>query len=262
MADLESAGMFRVGDAAYDRFMGRYSRPLAGVFADAAGVAAGQRVLDVGCGPGALTGELRGRLGAASVCAIDPSEPFVEACARLNPGVDVRHGSAEDLPYADREFDAALAELVFHFVSDPLLAAREMARVVRPGGTVGACVWDFAGGMTMLRVFWEAALVVNPRAPDEAGTLRFGRDGELGELFAAAGLREIAGGALDVEAAYDGFDDFWQPFLGGAGPAGAFCASLDEGGRARLREGMFDRLGCPSGPFALPARAWYAVGTA
>ena len=109
------------------------------------GVAAGQRVLDVGCGPGALTGELRARLGAASICAIDPSAPFVEACARRNPGVDVRQGSAEDLPYGDGEFDAALAELVFHFVSDPLRAAREMGRVVRPGGSVGACVWDFAG---------------------------------------------------------------------------------------------------------------------
>ena len=115
--------------------------------------------------------------------------------------------------------------------------------------------------MTMLRVFWEAALEVDPGAPAESTTLRFGREGELDELFAAAGLREIATGALNVEAAYESFDDFWQPFLGGAGPAGAFCASLDAAGRARLREEMFDRLGCPSGPFTLPARAWCAVGT-
>ena len=262
MSQAEGASTFRVSDEAYDRFMGRYSRPLAGALADAAGIETGQTALDVGCGPDALTGELVRRLGAGSVWAIDPSEPFVEACARRHPGVDVRLGRAEDLPYPDGRFDAALAELVLHFVSDAPAAAREMRRVVRPGGAVAACVWDFAGGMRMLRLFWDAALSVDPIAPDEATTLRFGRDGEIGELFAEAGLGEIVTGALDVEASYEGFDDFWLPFLTGAGPAGSFCASLDSERQAALREDLRARLGSPEGPFTLPARAWYAVGRA
>jgi SAM-dependent methyltransferase len=260
VSQADGASTFRISGEAYDRFMGRYSRPLAGALADAAGVKPGQSALDVGCGPGALTGELVRRLGAGSVCAIDPSEPFVEACARRHPGVDVRHGRAEDLPYPDGRFDASLAELVLHFVGDPPAAAREMRRVVRQEGAVAACVWDFAAGMRMLRLFWDAALSVEPAAPDEAATLRFGRDGEIGELFAEAGLVEIATGALEVEASYQGFDDFWLPFLTGSGPAGSFCAALDPERQAALREELRARLGSPEGPFTLLARAWYAVG--
>jgi len=250
MSHAEGASTFRVPSEAYDRFMGRYSEPLAGALADVAGIESGQTALDVGCGPGALTGELVRRLGAGSVWAIDPSEPFVEACARRYPGVDVRLSRAEDLPYPDGRFDAALAELVLHFVSDPPAAAREMRRVVRPGG------------MRMLRLFWDAALSIDPGAPDEATTLRFGRDGEIGELFAEAGLGGIVTGALDVEASYEGFDDFWLPFLAGAGPAGSFCTALDVERQEALREDLRARLGSPEGPFTLPARAWYAVGRA
>jgi hypothetical protein len=135
-----------------------------------------------------------------------------------------------------------------------------MRRVVRPGGVVAACVWDVAGGMRMLRLFWDAAMSVKPAAPDLAATMRFGRDGEIGELFAGAGLVEIATGALEVEAPYQGFDDFWLPFLSGSGPAGTFCAALDPERQAALREELRARLGAPEGPFTLPARAWYAVG--
>src|SRR5437868_980480 len=138
--------MFTVAAEAYDRFMGRYSVPLASTFADFAGVAEGQRVLDVGCGPGALTRELVRRVGAGAVAAVDPSEPFVEECARRNPGVDVRLAKAEQLPFSDGVFDAALAQLVLHFVSDPAAAANELRRVLRPGGRAAACVWDFADG--------------------------------------------------------------------------------------------------------------------
>lgn len=260
MSHAEGAITFRVSDETYDRFMGRYSKPLASKLADAAGIEPGQTALDVGCGPGALTAELVRRLGADKVCAIDPSEPFVEACARRNPSVDVRLGRAEELPYPDGRFDAAVAELVFHFVSDPSAAAREMRRVVRPGGVVAACVWDFDGGMRMLRAFWDAALVVDSGAPDEAVTLRFGRDGELGALFTAQGIEDVATGALDVEASYQSFDDVWLPFLEGTGPAGAFCSALDPEGQIALREELRVRLGSPTGPFTLPASAWYAVG--
>jgi ubiquinone/menaquinone biosynthesis C-methylase UbiE len=256
----EGASMFEVSPEAYDRFMGRYSRPLARELADAAGIEGGQRVLDVGCGTGALTAELVRRVSAASVFAIDPSRPFVEACASRCPGVDVRLGHAESLPYPNDQFDAALAELVFHFVGDPEASAREMRRVVRSGGAVGACVWDFGQGMRMLRLFWDAALAVDPSAPDEATVLRFGRDGDLGQLLAQTGLRDVVSGTLEVEACYDSFEELWEPLLLGPGAAGAFCGSLDLDRRERLREELRARLGSPAGPFVLPARAWYAVG--
>ena len=220
MTSADGASTFRVAGSAYDRFMGRYSRPLAATFADAVGIAGGQRVLDVGCGPGALTEELVRRVGASGVSAVDPSEPFVEECALRNPGVDVRLGKAEELPFADGAFDAVVAQLVLHFVSDPAAAASELRRVLRPGGSAAACVWDFAGGMRMLRLFWDAALTVDPSAPDEATTLRFGRDGEIGTLFTEIGLHDVTSGALEVETTYAGFDDFWAGFLSGAGPGG------------------------------------------
>ena len=259
-AVAEGASSFLVSDEAYDRFMGRYSAPLAAELADAAGIEAGMEALDVGCGPGALTAELARRLGAGSVWSIDPSEPFVEACRRRNPGVDVQLGRAEELPYPGERFDAALAQLVLHFVSDPEATAGEMRRVARPGGVVAACVWDFDDGMTMLRLFWEAARAVDPSAPTEGETRRFGRDGEIGELFAGAGLRDVAGGVLAVEADYADFDDFWAPFLAGAGPAGSYCAALDSERQALVREELRSRLGLPEGPFSLPGRAWYAAG--
>jgi len=263
MSDSGTPGArtFQVSGETYDRFMGRYSAKLAVAFAAALGIEAGQEVLDVGCGPGALTAELVRRVGPGHVTAIDPSESFVEACRGRYPGIDVRRGRAEELPYPDARFDAALAQLVFHFVSDPEAAAAEMRRVVRPGGLVGASVWDFTVGMRMLRVFWDSARVVDPGAPDES-TRRFGREGEISELFRGAGLEDVAEGALEVEAEYADFDDFWTPFLGAAGPAGAFVESLDDNGRAQLREEMRGRLGSPEGPFTLTARAWYATGRA
>jgi SAM-dependent methyltransferase len=261
MPAAEGAKNFQVTDEAYDRFMGRYSARLAGAFADAAQIESGQEALDVGCGPGALTAELVRRLGAASISAVDPSETFVEACRRRNPDVVVTLGRAEELPFPDSRFDAALAQLVLHFVSDPAAAARELRRVVRPGGIVGACVWD-VDGMSMLRLFQEAVRATNAAAPEGTDPRAFGRDGEIAALFDTAGLGEIVAGALDVDVDYVDFDDFWTPFLAGVGPAGGYTASLDEAGQARLREELRARLGSPGGPFTLHARAWYATGRA
>lgn len=159
--------------------MGRYAVPLAPLVANLAKVAAGQRALDVGCGTGALTAELVRRLGADHVAGCDPAPLQLSVCADRNPGVDLRDAAAEKLPFKDDAFDVALAQLVLHFVSDAKQAASEMQRVVRPGGRVVACVWDFAGGMQMLRAFWDAAATVDSGAPDELRTMRFGRAGEL-----------------------------------------------------------------------------------
>lgn len=254
--------MFAGGGDTYDRFMGRYSRPLAAVFADAAGVEPGRRALDVGCGPGALTGELVDRLGAASVAAIDPSESFVVACAGRHPGVEVRVGGAEEIPFGDDEFDIVLAQLVLHFVADPERAAGELRRVLRPGGTVGACVWDFDGGMAMLRHFWDAALAVDPSAPDEASTMRFGRAREIVDLFDEAGFEQIVENSLEVSTHYLDFTELWSSCCGGVGPVGAYCASLSEVRRSALHGELFARVGAPSGRFTLSAVAHCAIGRA
>src|SRR5271165_4621975 len=170
--------------------MGRYSVLIAPQLADFAAVRAGQRMLDVGCGPGALTTELVSRLGADLVSAIDPSETFVSAARDRHPGVDVRLGSAEQLPFADQTFDGVLAQLVVHFMADPTEGLSEMVRVIRPGGVVAACVRDHAGGLGPLSLFWDATRELDPEVEDES-QLAGAREGGLPRLFHAAGLGEI-----------------------------------------------------------------------
>ena len=251
---------FAVAGAAYDRFMGRYLPTLAPAFADVAGVTAGQRALDVGCGPGGLTGELVARLGAEAVSAVDPSPPFVEACRARHPGVDVRQGVAEELPFADDAFDVTLASLVVSFMRDADAGAREMARVTTPGGTVGACMWDGGrDGMPMLDAFWRAASTLDPTITGERH-LRGRSEGELAELLTAAGLTDVEEGSIAARAAYDSFEDLWEPFTFGVGPAGAYVARIDADRRDALRRACRVELGEPDGPFELEARAWYARG--
>jgi SAM-dependent methyltransferase len=248
---------FSAGADAYDRFMGRYSGPLAPRLADFAGIAAGRKVLDVGCGPGALTAELVARLGADAVTAVDPTEPFVAAARGRHPGVDVRRAAAEDLPFADGEFDAALAQLVVHFMADPVAGLREMARVTRPGGVVAACVWDHAGGQGPLSAYWEAVRALDPGAEDERG-LAGAREGEMARLLRAAGLRDVEEDALSVAVEHPTFEEWWEPFTLGIGPAGRYVTGLDEPRRDRLRERCREML--PAAPFVLSARAWTARG--
>lgn len=250
---------FAVAADAYDRLMGRYSVLLAPQLAALAEVAVGQRVLDVGCGPGALTTELVRRLGAAAVTAVDPSEPFVAAAQERHPGVDVRRASAEHLPFPDQEFDAALAQLVVHFMADPVAGLREMARVTRTGGVVAACVWDHAGGQGPLSVYWEAARELDPEVEGESG-LAGARGGHLTELFEAAGLHEIEETHLVVSVEHPTFDEWWEPFTLGVGPAGSYAARLDPERQTRLRELCRARLS--AAPFVLSARAWAARGLA
>ena len=247
---------FAVNAGAYDRFMGRYSVLLAPQLADFAAVAPGHRVLDVGCGPGALTGELVRRLGPAAVSAVDPSEPFVAAARERHPGVGVQRARAEELPFGDDEFDAALAQLVVHFMADPVAGLREMARVTRTHGVVAACVWDHAGGGP-LSLFWETARDLDPDVEDES-QLAGAREGHLTELFGAAGLREIEERPLTVEVEHASFEDWWEPFTLGVGPAGSYAAGLDPTRRDRLRQGCRERQ--PAAPFVVTARAWAARG--
>jgi SAM-dependent methyltransferase len=247
---------FQVSGDSYDRFMGRWSIELAPVFADYGGVEAGQQLLDVGCGSGVLTEELARRVGAKNVAGIDPS-PMLEACAARVPGADLRQGAAEDLPWPDDAFDAALAQLVVHFMADPAAGVGEMARVTRPGGAVVACTWDFGGGMEMLRIYWESARAVDL---DAASETVFGTREELDELWRASGLEDTEVEPLEVTSSYENFDELWSAFLLGVGPSGQYLLSRDPETQEAIRGEYFRRLGEPDGRFELAGRAWAARG--
>jgi ubiquinone/menaquinone biosynthesis C-methylase UbiE len=255
--------MFQVPAEAYDRWVGRYSLHLAAALVEFAGIEPGMKALDVGCGPGALSAALVGRLGATNVYAVDPSEPFVEACRARLPGVNAIVAAAESLPFPDGEFDAALAQLVVNFMRDPEAGVREMGRVTRRGGVVAACVWDYGGEMKLLRAFWDAAREVEPErgaAADES-RMTFATPEELTELWRRAGLTDVRSGELVVGAAYENFEELWSPLSSGIGPAGAFWKVLDESGRAALHDAYRARLGVGDEPFELTARAWAVAGT-
>ncbi len=245
---------FQSADA-YDRFMGRYSRILSPAFADFAGVGGGMRVLDVGCGPGILTAELVDRVGAERVSAVDPAEPFVEAVRTRFPGVAAQVGTAESLSFGDDEFDAALCQLVVHFMTDPAQGIREMARVTRPGGTVAACTWDIAGGRSPLSPFWRAVHTVNPDHQGEADRPGVS-EASLTQIFTAAGLDQSETAEIEVAAEHASFDEWWQPFESGVGPTGAYLATLTPVDRAAVRDAA--RQFVPDGPHTAHWYVWAA----
>ncbi len=244
---------------AYDRYMGRYSRLLAPQLADLAEVSAGQRVLDVGCGPGALTSELVKRVGAPAVAAVDPSEPFVRAAEERHPGIDVRRAAAEQLPFQDAVFDATLAQLVVLLMENPTVGMEEMVRVTRKRGVVAACVWDYAGGRGPVSVLWDAARELDPDLVDESH-LAGVREGHLGELFEDAGLQEVEEAVHSIRVEHSSFEEWWEPLTLGVGPAGGYVAGLDPAREAQLRERCREKL--PTAPFLLTAHAWAARGLA
>ena len=248
---------FAVSADAYDRFMGRYSVPLAPVFADFAGVTSGQRVLDVGCGPGALTSELVDRLGTDSVVAVDPSSSFVDALRERHPHVEVHEADAELLPLVSHTFDGALAQLVVHFMTDPVQGLREMLRVTRPGGVVAACVWDFVEGGSPLSPFWAATRRLDPTAPGE-DALPGTRRGHLAQLLVDAGADHVDEDTLSITVQHDTFEEWWAPFELGVGPAGSYVAALKPLDRRHLEQHCRESL--PTPPFTVMAVAWAARG--
>ena len=246
---------FDVGADAYGRFMGRYSEPLGAAFVGLLGDGAGRRVLDVGCGPGALTAELVKEF--ETVSAVDPSESFVAAARARFPQLDVQHATAETLPFEDDTFDVAAAQLVVNFMTDPVAGLTEMGRVTGPGGLIAASVWDHAGGKGPLSVLWQAAHDVDPHLKDESD-LAGAREGQLAELFERAGLHDVESGVLTVRVQFATFDEWWEPFTLGVGPAGAHVLGLNDEQRQTLQDRCAELL--PHAPFEIAASAWFALG--
>lgn len=250
---------FDVAGDAYDRFMGIYSRPLARHFAEWMEVAAGQRVLDVGCGPGALTEQLVALVGAEHVAAVDPSEPFVEVCRARHPGVDVRRGTADSLPFEDGTFDAVAACLVVHFMPDPVAGLTEMARVTRAGGALAATVWDLAGSRAPMWPVWAAFAEMRPSGLAEEHLPAGTQEGLL-QMFETAGISDTEAIEVPVTVTHASFEEWWEPYLEGVGPIGEELAALDPTDRQRIRDLCHERLG--DGPFDLTAAAFAVRGRA
>ncbi len=243
----------------YARFMGRFSEPLAPLFADVLREVEG-RHLDVGCGPGILTAELVRRFGADRVDAIDPTPGFVAAARDRCPGVDVRQGTAEELPYADDAYAASWAQLVVHFMKDPVRGLTEMARVTQPGGLVVACVWDHGGGRGPLSLFWECAQELDPGARRKADASPGSHQGDLARLMTEAGLAVEVDGWISVTIGLASFEDWWGPFEEPAGSAGDYLATRSAEQIEALREHCRSKL--PDGPFDLTVWTWTVVGRA
>jgi SAM-dependent methyltransferase len=254
------------GDA-YDRYMGRWSRLIAPRFLDWLGAGAGASWVDVGCGTGALSGAIVERCAPRSLVGIEPSAGFV-AVARAqvsDPVVRFEQGDARALPLADGSVDIYVSGLVLNFVPDPKAALAEAMRVVRSGGTVAFYVWDYpGGGMGMMRAFWNAAIALDPRAADLGEDRRFPdcRPDKLAAMAGAAGLVEVSTEAIEATTVFRDFDDYWQPFTLGAGPAPGYCAKLP----AEARESLRTRLDADlprneAGAIALTARAWAVRGS-
>jgi SAM-dependent methyltransferase len=248
---------FDVAAEAYDSFMGRYSRPLAALFVDSARLPREGRALDVGCGPGALIEQLAARYGETEIAGVDPSESFVAAAAARHPWADIRHGIAEHLPFDDDTFDATLAELVVHFMTDAAAGVREMVRVTRPGGVVAACVWDFAGDRAPQSVFYSALGHVVSGVDDESGLVG-AHSGQLSALLRDAGCRAVEEAELTVAVEYASFEDWWTPYTLGVSPAGMQLAALPDLERDDVQAHCRELL--PDAPFTVTATAWSARG--
>lgn len=253
------------GGAAYERYMGRWSRKVAPQFAAWVDASPEAKWIDVGCGTGELTIGVLGRSEPSQVVGIDSAEAFLQVAEAQvsDPRVQFKKGDALAIPEGDDSFDVAVSGLVLNFVTNKDRAVQEMVRVTRPGGTVALYVWDYAGHMQVMRYFFDVATALDSRASefDDGVKAPVCRPGPLAELFSRAGLRDVKVQAIDIPTAFESFDDYWTPFLGGTGSAPKYCMSLDEGAREQLREEIRSRLPTgPDGEILLAARAWAAKG--
>ena len=251
------------GDA-YERYMGRWSRAVAAEFVAWLALPAGARCFDVGCGTGALSATLLAA-GAGELFGIDRSHGFLTTANARVGASNARFavGNAQALPVRDGRFDAAASALVLNFVPHPERMLAEMMRVVRPAGVVGVYVWDYAGGMQLIRSFWDAAVSLDPAAAALVEALKFSicTHAALGEAFQSAGFQEVEVRAIDVPAVFRNFEDYWEPFLSGQGPAPGYCVSLPEDRRVALREKLRQTLPVAlDGTIPLTIRAWAARG--
>jgi SAM-dependent methyltransferase len=263
-----SLSTYRASDgAAYERFLGRWSRLLAGPFAEFARSPDDGHVLDVGCGTGSLALVLSERGGGSRVVGIDIATPYI-AFARSRQegaGIDFLVGDASRLPFADRSFAAALAQLSLNFVPDAAMAVREMRRVVKPGGVVAAAVWDFRGGLVYQRLFWDTAAGLDPEAGATRDRLFSGPlalpEG-LPRSWREAGLRAVERDSLTIRMEYADFNDYWEPLLGGQGPVGSYVENLQPRHRRQIEERVRAAFlsGAPDGPRSLTATAWAVRG--
>lgn len=249
----------------YEQYVGRWSRRVAPLFLSWLSIPAGRRWLDVGCGTGALCAAIVDRCSPASVTGVEPSEGFLKtATENLAGRAAIHQGSATAIPLGDASVDVVVSGLVLNFVPDQRAALLEKARVADQGGTIAAYVWDYAGKMELMRLFWDAAVELDPAAAKLDEGIRFPlcRPEALEKLFAGAGLNEVVVKFIDIPTPFESFDDYWRPFLGGQGPAPAYAMSLDEAARARLRDRIRERMPIlPNGSIALVARAWAVRGT-
>ncbi len=260
----KEASWFADGEA-YENYVGRWSRPVGQMFLDWLDLPRGLRWVDVGCGTGALTSMVLDRAGPSSVVGVEPSEGFLNV-AKANvedKRAEFRLGDAQALPLDSHEADVAVSGLVLNFVLDKQRALQEMRRVVNPGNTVAAYVWDYSGEMQLMRYFWSAVTELFPDGAekDEGKQFPICDPDALADLFRADGVEAIETCALDAPTVFANFDDYWSPFLRGQGPAGAYCVSLSERDRDRLRARLEDVLPFDSdGTISLIARAWAVRG--
>jgi SAM-dependent methyltransferase len=249
----------------YEQYVGRWSRRVAPRFLSWLAVPAEQRWLDVGCGTGALCAAIVDHCSPSSVVGVEPSDAFLNTAKEQLAGRAVLHrGSATEIPLDDASIDVTVSGLVLNFVPDGRAALPEMARVTGSGGTIAGYVWDYAGKMELMRLFWDAAVELNPDAArmDEGARFPLCRPEGLTELFGGAGLRGVEVTAIDIPTPFASFEEYWRPFLGGQGPAPAYAMSLDETARARLRDRIRERIPVQAdGSVSLIARAWAVRAT-
>jgi SAM-dependent methyltransferase len=248
----------------YEQYVGRWSRQVAPLFLSWLNIPAGRRWLDVGCGTGALCAAIVDHSSPASVTGVEPSEGFLKTATENLAGRAALHqGSATAIPLGDASVDVVVSGLVLNFVLDQPAALLEMARVTSKGGTIAAYVWDYTAKMELIRFFWDAAVELDPEAAklDEGVRFPLCRPEALEKFFADAGLEEVEVKPIDIATSFADFDDYWQPFLGGQGPAPAYAMSLDEAARVRLRDCLRARVPTEgNGSISLTARAWAVRG--